>query len=147
MVDLHIGLIFFHKHQHQCFISILQSMQENQDCPLGEYGIYRKFYLFPFFYHCWSFVCKFNWNQTVCTIFYGGCYKVNCFVFFVISYFSWSIAWILNFTSFGRMLKCFELFSIIKTPFAKLFTKRDRQILYDGCIWFLRELMTRYQVQ
>ena len=41
---------------------------------------------------------------------------------------SWSIAWIISFTSFGRLLNCLELFAIIKKPFDKyLFTKLYHQ--------------------
>ena len=33
MVYLHLGLDYFHKHQHQDFVSIIQSTQDDQDRP------------------------------------------------------------------------------------------------------------------
>ena len=62
MIDLHLGLFIFHQQQHQYFFSILQSMQEDQDLLLGEYGIYQKVHIFPFVYHYRSFVFKSNAN-------------------------------------------------------------------------------------
>ena len=58
MIALHLGLILFHNQQHQDFISILQSMQDDQVRLLGEYGIYQKVHLFTFVHHYINFVCK-----------------------------------------------------------------------------------------
>ena len=68
MVALHFGLNVFHKKQHQDFVSILQSMQNDQYRPLREQDIQLRGIPFSFVYHYRSLVCKLNANQTVCEI-------------------------------------------------------------------------------
>ena len=40
---------FFHKQQHQDFVSIIQSMQDDQYCFIDEYGIRKNFINFILF--------------------------------------------------------------------------------------------------
>ena len=55
MVTLHIGLIVFHKKQHQDFVFIIQSMQDDQYRLIGEYGIHQKVCRYHIVYHDRSF--------------------------------------------------------------------------------------------
>ena len=55
MVDLFSLFNFFHKQKHQYFISILESMQDDQYILIREDGIHKKVYPFTFIYHDISF--------------------------------------------------------------------------------------------
>ena len=82
MVSLYHCLFFFHKHQHQYFISIIQSMQDDQDHLIVEYCIHQNRYWLHLIYHNRISVCKLNANETVCEI-YLWCFLMSkCLCFF-----------------------------------------------------------------
>ena len=50
MVSLHLGLDFFRKQQHKAFVSIIQSIQDDQDSTWWEHVIQQKGHIFPYVY-------------------------------------------------------------------------------------------------
>ena len=51
---------FFHYQQHQYFVSVIESMQEDQYFLIKEYGIHQKQCLFTFVNHDRSFIGNHN---------------------------------------------------------------------------------------
>ena len=57
MLTLHICIDFFHKQQHQYFVSILISTHDIQDIPLWGQGIQEIIHIFPSIYSYTSLFC------------------------------------------------------------------------------------------
>ena len=112
----------FCKQHHQYFISVLQSTQDDQNFPWQEQVIQLKCHLFPFLYPYRSLVGKANsrivWICHFCFLVFA---TEEIAVLFAMTkpVSSWSIAKILNFTSFRSILNYLEPFSIINHPFDK----------------------------